>query len=83
MIFRDPATNKYKVKLYAEKNGQLKGDGLCHYMRVSEKRNFVYGSTVFFIFIMFNRFSMIQEESVTFGGKIPKKNNVVIRIFEN
>lgn len=35
MIFRDPTTNKFKVKLYAEKSGQLKGDGLCHYIRVS------------------------------------------------
>lgn len=35
MIFRDPATNKFKVKLYAERNGQLKGDGLCQYIRVS------------------------------------------------
>lgn len=34
MIFRDPSTNKFKVKLYAENDGQLKGDGLCHYMRV-------------------------------------------------
>lgn len=38
MIFRDPATNKFKVKLYAERNGQLKGDGLCHYIRVSQKK---------------------------------------------
>lgn len=34
MIFRDPKTKKMKVKLYAEKNGQLKGDGLVHYIRV-------------------------------------------------
>lgn len=34
MIFRDPNTKKNKVKLYAEKGGQLKGDGLVHYMRV-------------------------------------------------
>lgn len=34
MIFRDPSTNKLKIKLYAEADGQLKGDGLCHYIRV-------------------------------------------------
>lgn len=34
MIFRDPGTNKMKIKLYAEADGQLKGDGLCHYLRV-------------------------------------------------
>lgn len=34
MIFRDPSTNKMKIKLYAEADGQLKGDGLCHYIRV-------------------------------------------------
>lgn len=34
MIFRDPGSNKLKIKLYAEPDGQLKGDGLCHYIRV-------------------------------------------------
>lgn len=34
MIFRDPKNRKLKVKLYAESNGQLKGDGLVHYIRV-------------------------------------------------
>lgn len=34
MIFRDPGSNKMKIKLYAEADGQLKGDGLCHYLRV-------------------------------------------------
>lgn len=34
MIFRDPGSNKLKIKLYAEADGQLKGDGLCHYIRV-------------------------------------------------
>lgn len=34
MIFRDPKNKKMKVKLYAEPNGQLKGDGLVHYIRV-------------------------------------------------
>nr|XP_036220626.1 HIV Tat-specific factor 1 [Bactrocera oleae]XP_036220627.1 HIV Tat-specific factor 1 [Bactrocera oleae]XP_036220628.1 HIV Tat-specific factor 1 [Bactrocera oleae] len=34
MIMRDPQTQKYKLKLYAESDGQLKGDGLCDYMKV-------------------------------------------------
>lgn len=43
MIARDPKTNKFKTKLYTEANGQLKGDGLCHYIRVSiNKSNFSY-----------------------------------------
>lgn len=40
MIFKDPATNKLKIKLYAESSGQLKGDGLCDYIRVSIKHHF-------------------------------------------
>lgn len=35
MIFRDPVSNKMKIKLYSEPDGQLKGDGLCDYIRVS------------------------------------------------
>lgn len=34
MIFRDPKTKKLKIKLYAESNGQLKGDGLVTYIRI-------------------------------------------------
>lgn len=34
MIFRDPKTKKTKVKLYTEPDGQLKGDGLVHYIRI-------------------------------------------------
>lgn len=34
MILRDTKTKKFKVKLYAEPNGQLKGDGLVTYIRV-------------------------------------------------
>lgn len=33
MILRDPHTKKMKVKLYAEPDGQLKGDGLVSYIR--------------------------------------------------
>lgn len=34
MIHRDAKNKKMKVKLYAEPNGQLKGDGLVHYIRI-------------------------------------------------
>lgn len=34
MIMRDPQTQKYKLKLYSEADGQLKGDGLCDYIKV-------------------------------------------------
>lgn len=36
MIIKDPITNKLKLKLYVDKNGQKKGDGLCDYIRVRE-----------------------------------------------
>lgn len=35
MIMKDPKTQKYKVKLYMDSNGYLKGDGLCDYIKVS------------------------------------------------
>ncbi|XP_067645761.1 17S U2 SnRNP complex component HTATSF1 [Eurosta solidaginis] len=34
MIMRDQQTQKYKLKLYSELDGQLKGDGLCDYIKV-------------------------------------------------
>lgn len=34
MIMKDPQTQKQKLKLYAEPDGQLKGDGLCDYIKV-------------------------------------------------
>ncbi|XP_037818903.1 HIV Tat-specific factor 1 [Lucilia sericata] len=34
MIMRDPQTQKYKLKLYTESDGQIKGDGLCDYIKV-------------------------------------------------
>ncbi|KAM7357225.1 RRM1_TatSF1_like and RRM2_TatSF1_like domain-containing protein barc [Cochliomyia hominivorax] len=34
MIMRDPQTQKYKLKLYTEADGQVKGDGLCDYIKV-------------------------------------------------
>jgi HIV Tat-specific factor 1 len=35
MIIKDPQSNKLKIKLYREADGQLKGDALCHYIKVS------------------------------------------------
>ncbi|XP_013111420.2 HIV Tat-specific factor 1 [Stomoxys calcitrans] len=34
MIMRDPQTQKFKLKLYTEADGQIKGDGLCDYIKV-------------------------------------------------
>lgn len=36
LVFRD-GSGKFKVKLYTDSNGQLKGDGLCTYIKVSFK----------------------------------------------
>lgn len=35
LVMRDPQTQKYKLKLYTERDGQIKGDGLCDYIKVS------------------------------------------------
>lgn len=40
MIMRDPQTQKHKLKLYAEADGQLKGDGLCDYIKVRSEIGF-------------------------------------------
>lgn len=36
MIMKDPETQKLKIKLYRDEKGELKGDGLCHYIKVNE-----------------------------------------------
>lgn len=54
MIARDPTTNKMKVKLYSEPSGQLKGDGLCHYMRVSFTFRFF-----FLFYVIFSKWKEI------------------------
>lgn len=41
MIMRDPQTQKYKLKLYTEADGQIKGDGLCDYIKVSHFVDFL------------------------------------------
>uniref|UniRef100_A0A671VM93 17S U2 SnRNP complex component HTATSF1 n=1 Tax=Sparus aurata TaxID=8175 RepID=A0A671VM93_SPAAU len=33
IVMRDPLTEEYKVKLYKDKEGNLKGDGLCCYLK--------------------------------------------------
>lgn len=33
MVLRDLETNKYKIKLYRDSDGNLKGDGLCTYIK--------------------------------------------------
>lgn len=35
IVMRDPITEEYKVKLYKDREGNLKGDGLCCYLKVS------------------------------------------------
>ena len=34
IVMRDPITEEHKVKLYKDKEGNLKGDGLCCYLKV-------------------------------------------------
>lgn len=34
MVMKDLKSGKLKLKLYRDKSGELKGDGLCHYIRV-------------------------------------------------
>lgn len=33
LILKDPETNKFKIKLYRNRDGTLKGDGLCTYIK--------------------------------------------------
>ena len=35
IIMRDPQTEEFKVKFYKDNQGNLKGDGLCCYLKVS------------------------------------------------
>jgi hypothetical protein len=37
MIEKDLETGKHKIKLYRDENGQVKGDALCTYIKVSLK----------------------------------------------
>lgn len=46
LVMRDPQTQKYKLKLYTEKNGQIKGDGLCDYIKVSWQSYLKYISLI-------------------------------------
>lgn len=40
MVMKDLKNGKLKLKLYRDGNGQLKGDGLCHYIKVSSESFF-------------------------------------------
>jgi hypothetical protein len=43
VVMRDPETGKMKIKLYTEPDtNQLKGDGLCTYIRVSHSTDMLY-----------------------------------------
>lgn len=35
LVMKDLKNGKLKLKLYRDSHGQLKGDGLCHYIKVS------------------------------------------------
>lgn len=39
LVMKDLKTGKLKLKLYRDANGELKGDGLCHYIKVSKSIN--------------------------------------------
>lgn len=51
MIMKDIKTGKLKIKLYRDSNQQLKGDGLCHYIRVSLE--FLSRTTLFSSFSLY------------------------------
>jgi HIV Tat-specific factor 1 len=44
LIMKDLKTGKLKLKLYRDSNGMMKGDGLCHFIKVSR---------VFLLFLSF------------------------------
>lgn len=56
LVMRDPQTQKYKLKLYTEKNGQIKGDGLCDYIKVSWQSYLTYVHIIFISFIHISSF---------------------------
>lgn len=41
IVMRDPITEDFKVKLYKDKDGNLKGDGLCCYLKVFQRGSFL------------------------------------------
>lgn len=62
MIMKDIKTGKLKIKLYRDSNQQLKGDGLCHYIRVSVFLCVFMSRTTFYsaFFTYFNNTSVRQ-----------------------
>lgn len=47
IILRDPIKEEYKIKLYKDKDGNQKGDGLCCYLMVGH-----CNSTIKFIYLL-------------------------------
>ncbi|KAG9478394.1 hypothetical protein GDO78_013417 [Eleutherodactylus coqui] len=43
IIMRDPQSEEFKIKLYKDKEGNLKGDGLCCYLKVSSRSLLLIG----------------------------------------
>lgn len=36
MVMKDPKNGNLRLKLYKDEKGEIKGDGLCHYIKVSD-----------------------------------------------
>lgn len=47
IIMRDPQTEEFKVKLYKDNQGNLKGDGLCCYLKVSYVVRYVFCISIY------------------------------------
>jgi RNA recognition motif-containing protein len=46
LVMKDLKTGKLKLKLYRDSKGEIKGDGLCHYIKVS---HFLFFTSLYFI----------------------------------
>jgi len=51
IIMRDPVTEEYKIKLYKDKDGNQKGDGLCCYLKVGCYNTMVMYMQIYSIYI--------------------------------
>ncbi len=54
IVMRDPITEEYKIKLYKDKDGNQKGDGLCCYLKVGH-----CNSTIKFIYFLWSWMKLI------------------------
>lgn len=56
IIMRDPMTEEYKIKLYKDSEGNQKGDGLCCYLKVSDREThthtLIHTGTIFICVLM-------------------------------